>query len=55
MRGLQEVFVRSNRRPREPRPDGTPRLSLVRQFERKEEMKAYLSDLERLVQPTNLT
>src|SRR5260370_40742835 len=55
MRGRQEVFVRSNRRPRERRPSGASRLSLVRQFERKEEMKAYPSDSERLGQSTNLT
>src|SRR5260370_12235984 len=55
MRGLQEVFGRRKRRPREPRPDGASRLSLVRQFERKEEMKAYPSDSERLGQSTNLT
>src|SRR5260370_20994456 len=55
MRGLQEVFVRPKRRPREPGPDGASRLSPVRQFERKEEMKAYPSDSERLRQSTNLT
>jgi len=40
--------VRPEHHPHEPRPDGLRRLSLVRQFERKEEMRAYPLDLERL-------
>src|ERR1035441_1563957 len=46
MAGLQEVFVRRDHQPREP-PRAASGLYLVRQFERKEKMEPYPSDLER--------